>query len=122
MVELNIESIGADWCIDDIIKTVLYENGGAFYTGMITIPENKLPYLKGALTINNTTVNLSEAYSLDRIRGNSSNRENSSGSKIYYSCNFVGNELPTIEIILDSSFKPIHALINNNSNPVRPVA
>lgn len=109
MVELNIESIGADWCIDDIIKTVLDENGGAFYTGMITIPENKLPHLKGTLTINNTAVNLSEVYSLDEIR------ENSSGSEIYYNCNFVGNELPTIEIVLDSSFKPIHALINNNS-------
>lgn len=115
MIELNIESIGADWCIDDIIKMGLDENGGLFNIHMITIPENKLPHLKGTLTINNTTVNLSEAYSLDRIKGNSLNRENSSGSKIYYECRFVGNELPIIGIVLDSSFKPIHALINNGS-------
>lgn len=120
MTELNIESIGADWCIDDIIKMVLDKSGGLFDIRMITIPENKLPHLKGTLTINNTTVNLSEAYSLDVIRGNSLNRENSSGSEIFYECKFVGNELPIIGIILDNSFKPIHALINNGSNPVLP--
>lgn len=125
MTELNIESIGADWCIDDIIKVKLNQYG-SFNTEGANIPENKLPHLKGTLTINNTTVNLSEAYSLDEIRGNSLNRENSSGSEIYYECKFVGNELPIIGIRLDNSFKPIRALlININFNqghPVQPVA
>lgn len=80
MTELNIESIGADWCIDDIIKVEL-DRYGMFDTESATIPENKLPHLKGTLTINNTAVNLSEVYSLDRIIKNLSTRENSSGSE-----------------------------------------
>lgn len=120
MIKLNIESIGADWCIDDIIKAILDNNHGLFIASMITIPENKLPHLKGTLTINNTTVNLSEAYSFSRVGKISSSREISSGSEIYYECGFVGNELPIIVIILDSSFKPIHALIDNGFNPVLP--
>jgi len=119
MTELNIESIGADWCIDDIIKRMLDDNG-LFINGMIRIPENKLPHLKGTLTINNTSVNLSEAYSLDGIEKNSSSREISSGSETSYGCYFSSNELPIIGIVLDSSFKPIHALININFNPGHP--
>lgn len=120
MTELNIESIGADWCIDDIIKVGLDENGGLFIAGMIHIPQNKLPHLKGTLTINNTAVNLLEAYSLDRIIKRPSSRENSSGSETsgsetYCLCEFVGNEeLPTIVIALNSSFRPMQAIINNN--------
>lgn len=110
MIELNIESIGADWCIDDIIKVELDQYPGLFLTSMITIPENKLPHLKGALTINNTTVDLSEVYSCYRIR------KDSSGSEIYYYCNFVSNEFPTIVIFLDSSFRPIHAFIDIDSS------
>lgn len=109
MTELNIESIGADWCIDDMIKAIL-DDHGLFVSSLITIPENKLPHLKGTLTINNTTVNLSEVYSLDRII------KNSSGSD--YGCLFMSSEFPQIIIVLDSSFKPIHALINNNSGGI----
>lgn len=120
MIELNIESIGADWCIDDIIKVEL-DRYGRFDTKIATMPENKLPHLKGTLTINNTTVDLSEAYSLDGIRKNSSSREISSGSETSYECYFSSSEFPRIGIVLDSSFKPIHALININSNPVQPL-
>lgn len=112
MVELNIESIGADWCIDDIIKVVLDKNPGLFLTSMITIPENKLPHLKGALTINNTTVNLLEAYSLDRVK------KNSSGSETYYECYFKSNELPSILIGLDSNFIPVYANMQTNSGSI----
>lgn len=94
---------------------VLDKNGGLFDIRMITIPENKLPHLKGTLTINNTTVNLSEAYSLDRIRGNSLNRENSSGSETYYECYFSSSELPQILIGLNSNFIPVYALIQPDS-------
>ena len=109
MVELNIESIGVDWCIDDIIKVVLDENG-SFNTDMITIPENKLPHLKGALTINNTTVDLSEAYSFYQII-----KKLNDIVGTYYKCYFIGNELPRILIRLDSSFKPVYAEIDYNS-------
>lgn len=108
MIELNIESIGADWCIDDTIKAALDENG--FFTpNRPPIPENKLPHLKGTLTINNTTVDLSEAYSLDRIR------KNSSGSDTYYECYFSSSELPQILIGLNSNFIPVYALIQPDS-------
>jgi hypothetical protein len=108
MTELNIESIGADWCIDDIIKRMLDDNG-LFINGMITIPENKLPHLKGTLTINNTTVDLSEAYSFNRIT------KDSSGSETSYGCYFSSSKLPQILIGLNSNFIPVYALIQSDS-------
>lgn len=120
MVELNIESIGVDWCIDDIIKVVLDKSAGFFATGMISIPENKLPHLKGALTINNTTVDLLETYSFSKIR----KRSNDSVGT-YYECYFNSNELPSILIGLDSNFIPVYATIQDGSgsaDPVVPVA